>query len=413
MTGFNDEVQLGSHGAIRSNPEVVMRVNFEEGQRPSQHDYTGYHWRVMSFDTYDGVSWSRAHKKGQETRAQPLDREDYSLRDLSALRPELRKEMGGALQIDGPAHEIYLEPLGTDQVPVLSPVHSLRVASALNIPFSPRYTAVLLDTHYGDVLLRSRNQVGTSYTIWPAARSTEFPSADPEARIPRSFDVYLQLPRGLERLVALSKQVADPIAEPAAKAEALVRYLSKNYSYTLNLPPVDQSNPVESFLFDTKRGHCEYFATSFVLMMRAAGVRARVVNGFLGGTWNDVGGYMTVRQGDAHAWAEVYIPGRGWIAFDPTPSSEASMRLGQGDGPMRLLRNSYDSLRMSWMKWVIEYDLDSQVEAAREIGRALTPKSTPFDGLQSDDGDDEDSAEKTNIPTRLIVLFVGLSLIHI
>jgi transglutaminase-like putative cysteine protease len=407
MTGFNDEVQLGSHGAIRSNPEVVMRVTFPEGQRPAQHDYEGYHWRVMGFDTYDGTSWSRSRPKGDVTMTRPVDRDDRQVRDLTVLYPELKKEKGGALEVDGLPHEIYLEPLGTDQVPVLTPVHSLQLANSLNIPFSPRYTIALTDAHYGDVLLRSRNDLGTSYTIWPAEGRREFPSADPEARIPRSYDVYLQLPPGLERLVALSKQIADPIPEPSDKAEAIVRYLGANYSYTLNLPPVDPSNPVESFLFDTKQGHCEYFATSFVLMMRAAGVRARVVNGFLGGTWNDVGDYMVVRQGDAHAWAEVYIPGRGWITFDPTPSSEASMRLSPDVGPIRLLRNTYDSMRMTWMKWVIEYDLDSQIQAARDLSRALTPKSNPFGGDSGGDAGQEDQPEKTNIPTRLILLFGG------
>src|SRR5699024_1231471 len=102
-----------------------------------------------------------------------------------------------------------------------------------------------------------------------------------------------------------------------------------NFQYTLDLPKTT-GEPVEDFLFNTQRGHCEYFASSAVLMLRSIGVPARMVNGFLGGTWNDVGDYLTVRQGDAHAWVEVFVPKLGWIPFDPTPPLEISFSARSG-----------------------------------------------------------------------------------
>ena len=107
-----------------------------------------------------------------------------------------------------------------------------------------------------------------------------------------------------------------------------------------------------------------------VLLLRAKGVPARLVNGFLGGVWNGVGGYMAVRQGDAHSWVEVALPGAGWVPYDPTPASDV---LPVRQSPTRAwLWDSYDAAKMAWMRTVIEYDLDAQLAILKGLGKGVT-----------------------------------------
>src|ERR1039457_5975328 len=107
----------------------------------------------------------------------------------------------------------------------------------------------------------------------------------------------------------------------AAIAERALSYFrEQGFVYTLE-PPLLGRDSVDEFLFGSKSGFCEHYASSFVFLMRAAGVPARVVTGYQGGDINPVDGYMIVRQSDAHAWAEVWLKGRGWVRFDPTAAA--------------------------------------------------------------------------------------------
>jgi hypothetical protein len=128
---------------------------------------------------------------------------------------------------------------------------------------------------------------------------------------------------------------------------------------------------VHFFLFDRKMGHCEYFASAFVVLARAAGIPTRQVNGFLGGEWNEYQGYVAVRAGDAHSWAEVFFPGKGWVTFDPTPASPGGQLGRGGTGWRAKLGRFVDTLRFQWTKWVIEYDLVAQLSLFKDIGRAF------------------------------------------
>src|SRR5690606_38268831 len=140
--------------------------------------------------------------------------------------------------------------------------------------------------------------------------------------IPRQTrQFYLNTPRNTTpRMRALAADVTRDTTSFLGRARAIESYLRNNYAYTLELPRRG-ANPIDNFLFEDKRGHCEFFSTAMVLMLREAGVPARNVNGFQGGEWNDVGGYYIVRRMHAHSWVEAWIPGEGWITFDPTPAA--------------------------------------------------------------------------------------------
>jgi hypothetical protein len=137
-------------------------------------------------------------------------------------------------------------------------------------------------------------------------------------------------------------------------------HLKRFYAYTLNLNWDPGPQPLATFLFKSKAGHCEYFASSMAILLRAAGIPTRLINGFLMGEYNPVGDDYIVRQSDAHSWVEVYIPGRGWMEFDPTPTDpnrdiNLSTQLGHYVDAMGLLWNSY----------ILVYDSSAQLQLFR------------------------------------------------
>lgn len=395
MTGFSESVELGSHGKIRDNPQVVMRVEFPDG-RPD--GYETLHWRTITFDKYNGTSWSRTLEDSERT----LPR-----RGREFLFGQLHREwrQGISKKAEPERLSIYLEPLGTNLLPRLWPTGTVELGSeSVRIPWDPNSGDVTVDA-YGDIRHTLESEVGVPYRITVMGRPDrqllrdQTYQADHRGPDPR----YLQLPEMSKRFVTLANDVTDTADTPYEKAEAVADYMQQNFSYTTDLPEVDADAPIDSFVFDTKRGHCEYFATTSVLMLRASGVPARLVNGFLGGRWNDVGDYLGVRQGDAHSWIEVWVPNFGWAPVDPTPAADV---LPVKPNPfVAWYRNVYDTARLNWMKWVIEYNLESQIELFKKMGKALSPKSSLFSKSgQKDSADDGESS----LNLRQVLLWLGL-----
>ncbi len=184
---------------------------------------------------------------------------------------------------------------------------------------------------------------------------------------------YLQLP---ERFPERIKRLAIDITRGTRSTEETVKkielFLKKGeYTYTLSLPEVE-GDPLESFLFKSKKGNCEYFASSLVLMLRSIGIPARIVGGYLGGEWNSIGKYFLVRQSSAHTWVEAYIPEKGWIRLDPTPPTLTP--------PIKVSHLSLfiDHLRLRWYTYIIGYDIGKQISIAMKtmntINRTLSWK---------------------------------------
>lgn len=165
---------------------------------------------------------------------------------------------------------------------------------------------------------------------------------------------------------------------------ALSYFNRQAFQYTLEPPPLG-SNGIDDFLFTTKQGFCEHYASAFVFLMRAANVPARVVTGYLGGEFNDIGNYYIVRQSDAHAWAEVWLAGQGWVRVDPTGaiapervqrglsaavSDNAALPFMARNPPqwMRDLRFNLDTLANQWNQWVLGYDTERQFAFLTRLG---------------------------------------------
>jgi transglutaminase-like putative cysteine protease len=322
MVGFSDRVSIGSHGArIEPNPEVVLRIEFPDGP-PA--DPASLHWRGRSYNRFDGVTWSRAGA-GNTGQRETL--------------------------WTGPAIEqlIYARRLGDANVIFgLHPILAVRPQSRIT-PFriSSGDYAYAGD---GDPVYRVRSRAAT-------------PHADSLRRSPRAYSrdlaSFLQLPPLSTRLVALADSFRTAHDNAYDVARAVESWLH-GFEYTLDLPRTRREATLDHFLFARRAGHCEYFSTAMAVLLRAAGIPARNVNGFLGGEWNGFGRFLTVTQNNAHSWVEVYFPDYGWVTFDPTPAAAAS-EISSAHGGSGPLRRFADGLGHRWGKWVLDYNVGTQL----------------------------------------------------
>jgi transglutaminase-like putative cysteine protease len=146
---------------------------------------------------------------------------------------------------------------------------------------------------------------------------------------------YLALPPLPERVTALARDITATAPSLYDRAEAIERYLRTNYTYTLDVPaPPPGRDPVDYFLFDLGEGYCDYYASAMVVLARASGIPARLVVGYVGGTYDPVQALYTVREANAHSWVEVYFPQVGWVEFEPTASQPGFQRVSTGAAPL-------------------------------------------------------------------------------
>jgi transglutaminase-like putative cysteine protease len=360
MAGFSDTVKLGGHGRIKSDTTIVMRV--EVGQRYQGRSAPYIHWRGVAFDTYSHGMWTR-------TRRAPIT---HTLIDRPSSTTERRfllyeKPQASRAEIElsfvrGMPQRIWLEPLDSD---VLFGA-SMPIGFQTDIPVGMRRPRNERNDE-----IRFDHRAAIAYQVWsdiepPSAATLRAASG----ALPPGYAVYTGLPA--DQITARTRALAERIVagkhNDYDRATAIKEWLTSNLTYTLDLEDPAGKEPVDFFLFERKKGHCEYFASAFVILARAAGVPARNVNGFLGGEWNEYDDYIAVRAGDAHSWAEVYFPGAGWVTFDATPASEID-RLGRGDGGVGArVRRMFDTLTFQWSKWVVDYDLFQQLSLFRDIG---------------------------------------------
>ena len=202
----------------------------------------------------------------------------------------------------------------------------------------------------------------------------------------RQIQRALQLPRQFNpRAQQLAAEWRAGSKDDADIVRTALSYFNKQaFVYTLE-PPLLGINGIDDFLFTTKQGFCEHYASAFVFLMRAANVPARVVTGYLGGEFNDIGNYYIVRQSDAHAWAEVWLADHGWVRVDPTAaiapervqrglsaavSDNAALPFMARNPPqwLRNLRLNFDTLANQWNQWVLGYDTERQFAFLTRLG---------------------------------------------
>ncbi len=357
-SGMSDTMSPGSMTSLALSEEVAFRVRFDGAAPPQEHLY----WRGPVLSTYDGRTWTRI--------GQPL-------------YPLAQRRLTRQLAWTGPSYpyEVTLEP-GRRQF-----LFMLELSEpAANVDgASPAYTDELeqLVRAGSDKRLRYSSIAHPSYLAQPGLE-------------PQALERWLQLPPGYNpRTLRYAAQIQALRAERGddAAIAAVLDMFRKGFEYTLE-PGKLGRNEIDEFLFDTRKGFCEHYSGSFVYVMRAAGLPARVVNGYQGGELNPVDGFYTVRQSDAHAWTEVWLgPQRGWKRIDPTAAvaperirTSLAQTLPQAapfglQGLSNLARNQtswlaqirfgFGAMNNAWNQWILDYNPNRQQDFLRELASAF------------------------------------------
>ena len=353
-TGLSETMSPGSISALSTSGAIAFRAAFTGTAPPPLQRY----WRGPVLSQFDGRSWhpGRVQEADAPFYSPGGDRLDYTL----TLEAHARRWL---LALDYPG-AINTEP---DTAAGRQSGSGARAAL--------RYTS--------DYQLLDRQPV--------RARARYLLNAYPNTSVGReesaaSLAAARQLPAGFNaRTRALAMAMAANTTSDAQILQRAIAHLrGAELIYTLN-PPLLGTDSVDEFLFDTKRGFCEHFASAFTVLMRAAGVPARVVTGYQGGEINPIDGNLVVRQLDAHAWSEVWLAGRGWVRVDPTyvsaprrieeglvaalPTGEPlPFNLGVQNAWARTLRLRWEALSNAWNQRVLGYNPDRQRELLARLG---------------------------------------------
>lgn len=330
-SGLSDTMSPGDIDQLALSDEVAFRVHFAAATPPPQELY----WRGPVMHDFDGRTWRRAYFAAQ--KVPPLQPQGPLYSYTLSMEPH---QHNWIFTLDWPARWALADAYLTSDYTLVQ-----------RVPVS----------HPIDVDATSYTRVQSTEPLSPLLRRRDTRSS-PNRN-----------PRTLELAQTLRRDHPDDTEYVRA---VLAMFTQQPFYYTLT-PPRLADNSVDAFLFDTKRGFCEHYASAFAVLMRAAGIPAHVVTGYQGGTFNRFADYWIVRQSDAHAWDEVWIEGRGWVRIDPT-SAVAPNRVEQAadealnadaalvtrwqrripwlaDTRLRL-----DALRQLWRERILFFDPDSQ-----------------------------------------------------
>ncbi len=361
VTGFDDEVDLGDVSLILENNEVVMTIELlnDEGEllEDTEREFL---WRGVALTRYENQSWKRGASEislveppdvvvpeGLETITQKIILKPLSKRVVFALRPvfKMRGDLNSRIRFNSSEGTFVFNPSGGNRL-------------FANMPFNNR------DIHYTVVSVDVKDQIHLQpdeFLTRPYGQNSDLVDLPPELK---------------QRLTQISDRIVEGIPEEQVleRARAIESYLrdSGEFHYTLQQKRADAGvDPVLDFLENTKEGHCEYFASSLVLLLRSQGIPARMVNGFKGGDWNSRLNFLVVRQKHAHSWVEALIrePQRGWVTLDATPAAERAAVVAQVSRVPRFLQDFIDAGRRIWSIYFAGFDSSRQQALYEPIRR--------------------------------------------
>ena len=319
---LRDRLDLDTIGRARNDRAVVMRLNYQSTPPPAHEA----RFKASVYDRFEDNSWRRS-RGGFD----PLRRSPGGVFDLAPA--PVRSWM-----------EIWLQPQG--RADLVLPVDAAVVEVAA--------TRVAVKAT-GVVALPVRPPTTLNFRAGLSARAL-MPELSASTATSEESSGGGVSPRINELAAQVMGEGSD--AERAARAAA---HLRQEYSYTLDLMGSGSADPLEEFLFRTRAGHCELFASSLVLMLRSQGIPARLVTGYLGTEFNPLEGYHIVRNSNAHAWVEALAGDGGWRILDPTPP--AGRPQAADPGLLGLLQQAWDFLEFRWDRYVISYGFYDQARA--------------------------------------------------
>ena len=342
-TGVSTELTMGDMAQVIESNELAFNVTFKQGSVPQTNQL---YWRVMVMNEFDGNTWRAGTQQ--------------------TLLQDALNVSGQALNVSGQAldYEITLQDF-EGHIPALEQV--MQVDESTQLRENQVITAKRPYAQLRKVALQSK----LSPTI-------------AERLNPSQTRHWLNLPvQGNLRSRDLARTWKSNSQDDAEVVkQALDFFQTKGFSYSLSPGKLQQNgDQVDQFLFDSKVGFCEHYASSFVVLMRAAGIPARVVTGYLGGTFNENGQFLQVRGKEAHAWAEVWLQSKqAWVRIDPTAvvsttriddgiNAALPEQMGAVEGMMPAdLQNWLASSQYYWQQWVVNYDADNQQALFARLG---------------------------------------------
>ena len=359
-TGLSDTVKPGDIANLTRSTKLAFRAEFKE-EIPA---YSQLYWRAMVLEDYDGRQWSRQ---------KPSSHNQLGKADKQSLGFDARNT-----DVSPIAYRITTEASFQRYLFALAPAVA---DSAVN-------TNVIALADYtfqsASIISQTKSYQLSSYLSAPLAQQIS----------KQSKSINLSYPKGSNpRLEQLALELRHNYLEPKVRAQAVLELINQqNYAYTLQ-PPLLKNNSLDQFFFDTQAGFCVHYASAFTFLMRASGIPARLVTGYLGGEYNDINseaksgskGHLSIYQYDAHAWSEIWLAGEGWLRIDPTSAVDPE-RVNSGWSNQLLqqqsalnndlfslyrmknivwlnaLRLQFDALDYQWTRLVIGFTSKQQVD---------------------------------------------------
>jgi transglutaminase-like putative cysteine protease len=360
VSGFANGVTLGQIGTLKKSSAPVMHISSQSGD-----GFLEVRWRGAVQSHFDGRRWTSPQERTQSLST------DHGVLTVNQGR---RARPSHAIK-----YAVKLTDPGADTLFIAGTPQTIRI----DVPF------VQLTSSESFVIPIQPPTGGLTYAVYSYLEdesSDVYPGPESLSRPQR--DALLRLPPIDARIPHLARQMAAGARTDGEKAIAIENHLRRDYGYTLDLLPADVTDPLANFLFDRKKGHCEYFASAMVVLLRTQGIPSRIVTGFQSGVYNPITKLQVVRASDAHAWVEAWIAGRGWTTFDPTPFDPGST----GAGVLSRLSLFFDAAEQFWQDWVVSYDPDRQIALASRMDESA--RRFRFVGITSWLSDTFDSLKK-------------------
>jgi len=387
-TGLSDTVKPGDIADLTRSTKLAFRVDFNGRRIPA---YSQLYWRAMVLEDYDGRQWTRHNDRNKDKM--PQFKTNTQGENNRYFRIDANKT-----QVSPITYQVITEPSYQRYLFTLAPANSVGKKSTNAVIALNDYTFKSVRP-----ITQTKSYQLTSYLGAPLALAITQHSKATNLKYPQNSN-----PR-LEQL-ALQLQNDYPDAEKRAQA-VLSRINKQNYAYTLQ-PPLLDNNSLDQFFFDTQAGFCVHYASAFTFLMRASGIPARMVTGYLGGEYNETGdtdiysnvdpaqsaskGHLSIYQYDAHAWSEIWVKGKGWVRIDPTGAVDPervnsgwSNQLLQQQSAMsgdlfslyrfknsawlNAIRLQFDALDYKWTRWVVGFSSQQQYDLLKKWFGIMLP----------------------------------------
>lgn len=361
--GLSDSVKIGDIAQLALSDELAFRVSFQN----NNPEHAQLYWRAMVLDDFDGVTW----RQGQQEKAQH-NNQRYGSASLSHTKDSVDVAIKGA----GLAYQVIAEPSFQSWLFALDFATSEQGNIGQRDDYALFYRGIISQT--------------LSYQVTSYPKAILAPSLSEQSR---ALNLALSTDNN-PKLLAKAQQLRKQYSEDKSLINhVLAEFNQQDYFYTLQ-PPKLNNNSLDQFYFDTRAGFCEHYASTFTYLMRAAGIPARMVVGYLGGEFNPNGNYLSVYQRNAHAWSEVWLPESGWQRVDPTAAVDPERvergfsnnlrqeynHLSSGFFSMQSFRAMqwYQQLKMQidaidyqWTRWVIGYTGQKQSRVMAQLIASL------------------------------------------